>query len=96
MRIDSTGIYNNKGLVQNKNGKNGLSKSAAIKNNIAANKLDFQRMMSSSKTTETGQLSTAESSQIKQLFGQFDVSALKNVNNSNLDDGPGQFVDIVI
>jgi hypothetical protein len=96
MRIDSIGIYNNKGLVQNKNGKNGLPKSAAIQNNIAANKPDFQQVMSSSKTAETGRLSAAESSQIKQLFGQFDVSALKNINNSNLDDGPGQFIDIVV
>jgi hypothetical protein len=96
MRIDSVGLYNNRGLVQNKNARNAMAKNVAAQNKIAAQS-EFKQTLSSAKaTTATDQLTAAESSQIKQLFGQFDSSALKDVNNRNLDDSPGQFIDIVV
>ncbi len=97
MRVDSVGIYNNRGLVQNKANNNvppksvGKAKTQPAAEPQRAQKLDFTKL-----AENINQLSSAELNQINKLFGQVDLDALKGADNSKVDDSPGQFVDIIV
>jgi hypothetical protein len=95
MRIDSVGIYNNRGLIQDKSNQKSIN----------INKPDTKNIKPeiSPKTTMTGQvqpaklLSSAETAQIKQLFGKFKLSELSQTNKiPDIGNRPGQFIDIVV
>jgi len=95
MRIDSVGIYNNHGLIQNKSSQGPA--------NIAKPDVKDIKPKMLQPTAVTGQLSsskllsTAESAQIKQLFGKFNLSELSQSNkNPGIENRPGQFIDIVV
>jgi hypothetical protein len=98
MRIDSTGLYNNRGLTPGKPKVQTPSKTAEPARVIKKSELQSQqKVVSSFKPELLAQLSLEESDQIKKLFGQFDLATLSGSKNTNdIDDSPGQFVDIIV
>lgn len=97
MRVDSVGIYNNRGFVQNKANNVVPRKSVKSEKSQTASKPQKAQKLDFSKLAENiNQLSSAELNQINKLFGQVDLSALKGADNSKVDDRPGQLVDIVV
>jgi len=96
MRIDSIGIYNNRGLIQNKSNSVASAKSTVVNKTAQTEQTTAVFKIASKEAVASSNLSEAESSQIKQLFGQFDVSALNQVNGRKSNDGPGQFIDITV
>ena len=98
MRIDSIGMYDNRGLVPNKNfpeATGNINKTKAAK---PAAKTDVTRkVVLANKQALTDTLSIDESSQIKQLFGKFDLNALsQSAKPSEIDSRPGRFIDITV
>jgi hypothetical protein len=95
MRIDSVGIYNNRGLIQNKSNQGAANTAKTDIKNIKSQLL--QQTGATGQLSSTKLLSTAESAQIKHLFGKFNLSELSQTDkNPGLDNRPGQFIDIVI
>ena len=92
MRIDSVGIYNNRGLIQNKS-----NQGIANVNKPNAKNIKPETLQSTGRLQSAKLLSAAESAQIKQLFGKFNLSELSQTGNTkDIENRPGQFIDIVI
>jgi len=95
MRIDSVGIYNNRGLIQNKSNQGIADITKPDAKNIKLETL--QKTSMAGKLQSTRLLSAAESAQIKQLFGKFNISELSQTNKiPEIENRPGQFIDIVV
>jgi len=95
MRIDSVGIYNNRGLVQNKGNQGIANITKPNTKNIKPESL--QKTSMTGKLQSTKLLSAAESAQIKQLFGKFNLSELSQTNKTpEIENRPGQFIDIIV
>lgn len=94
MRINPLGIYTQKGLIRD-DGQSGLTRRNSFEPGISS-----PAEIENKKAT-LAPLTTAESSQIKKLFGNFDMSILAHNNLIGadgvvVDDGPGQIIDIVV
>ena len=98
MRIDSTGLYNNRGLLPGKANAESSRRAAEPAKVIKKSELKSQqKVVSSFKPELFAQLSLEESDQIKKLFGQFDLATLSGSKKADdIDDRPGQFVDIIV
>jgi len=103
MRINSLGLYTNRGLIKDNIQPQNIepSRSKPVKTwNPPELKSDVEK---AGNIVSPAVLSPAESTQIKKLFGQFDISVLtdqyqKEITNRVLDKNahPGRFVDIVV
>lgn len=106
MKIESVGIYNNRGLLPGKANPEISRKAAETTKIIKSGELKSQQKVTSSIKPEVfSQLSSAESTQIKKLFGQFDLTTLSQEGRlspsnskkvSNIDERPGRFIDIIV
>lgn len=98
MRIDATGIYNSRGLVQGKPYPAKADQMSKIKPaDIKSQSTKPPETLKPGRPVDFNALSNAESVQIKHLFGQFDKAALIQLERpSSHDDSPGRFIDIVV
>ena len=97
MRVDSTGIYNSRGLVQNRPKNLIPQRNTEVNKAQATGKADKPQKFVLPKLAENlNQLSSAELNQINKLFGQVDLSSLNTTDKAKLDDRPGQIIDIVV
>ena len=97
MKINSAGIYNNRGLVPNRANNTAPPKNPEAGSKQASSKPQQAQKIDFSKLVENmNRLSTAELNQINKLFGQVDLEALTKSGNGKVDDRPGQLVDIVV
>lgn len=101
MRIDSLGLYTNQGLIQGKVQPQNIDQPKHVKTwkpprlKPDADKID--------NVVSSALLSSAESNQIKKLFGHFDVSVLTEQYQKEIsskapgkDVPPGSIIDIVV
>lgn len=103
MRINSLGLYTNRGLIQGNIQPQNIEppRLKPVKTlNPSELKSDIEK---AGNIVSPAVLSSAESAQIKKLFGHFDISVLteqyqKEINNRALDKNahPGRFVDIIV
>lgn len=97
MRVESVGVYNNRGLVQNKAKTEVPPKDVKAENTQPSTETQTAQKLNFSKLAENiNQLSSAELNQINKLFGQVDLNSLSSDSKKSIDQGPGQFVDIVV
>ncbi|MCP4583198.1 MAG: hypothetical protein GY839_16440 [candidate division Zixibacteria bacterium] len=98
MRIDSIGMYNNRGLVPSKSfpkAAGNVSKPKAAEPTAQAGAI--QKVAVANKQAIMDTLSIDESAQIRQLFGKFDLEALsQSAKSSDVDSRPGRFIDITV
>jgi hypothetical protein len=95
MRIDSVGIYNNRGLIQNKSNQGSANAAKPDARNIKSRTL--QKTSKTNTMQPAKLLSSAETAQIKELFGKFNLSELSQTNKApEIENRPGQFIDIVV
>ena len=97
MRVDSAGIYNSRGLVQNRpNNVNPQKSGGVAKTSKPTTTEKTQKFVMPKLAESLNQLSSAELNQINKLFGQVDLSSLSGTDNSTVEDRPGRLVDIVV
>lgn len=98
MRIDSAGIYTNRGLIQGKAFPPKTDQMQGIKSTEAKNQsVQTQKTSKPWQPVNFCSLSAEESAKISHLFGQFDPSALSLPKSvSGMDKRPGIFVDIMV
>ncbi len=98
MRIDSAGIYTNRGLIQGKAFPAKPNQMQGIKPTEVKNQsVQTQKTSKPWQPVDFSSLSSEESAKISHLFGQFDPSALSLPESvSGMDKRPGIFVDIVV
>jgi len=96
MRIESSGIYNNRGLLNDKN-RTGAT------NNIVRQETERFQIPKAAKATgvdkpaETKALTPAESLEIFRLFGKFDAGTLdRQPGGSGSNPTSGRYVDIIV
>ena len=98
MRVDSVGIYNDRGLVPNRNLPGipeNINKPRATGSDIQIKA--GQKLSIPSETKAVNLLSSDESAQIRRLFGQFDLAAISRSGKATeVDTRPGRFVDITV
>lgn len=97
MRIDSAGIYTNRGLIQGKAFPEKPNQMQGIKSTDVKNQtVQTQKISKPWQPVDFSSLSAEESAKISHLFGQFDPSALSLPKSvSGMDMRPGIFVDII-
>ncbi|OQX92271.1 MAG: hypothetical protein B6D58_03805 [candidate division Zixibacteria bacterium 4484_95] len=101
MRIDSLGLYTNKGLIKDKIQSQTVDKAKSVKVwKPTRLKPDPDRM---DDIVPSALFSSAESNQIRKLFGNFDVSVLTKQYQKEIssrgpgkDILPGSFIDVVV
>lgn len=97
MRVDSIGIYNNRGFIQARTVNSPPARDGKVGEGQTNNQPQPSRKSTISRIAESlNQLSQAELQQINELFGQINLSALGKSDNIPGDSRPGQLVDIVI